>query len=98
MTKQKHIHHDCIVAWAKGETIEALNKTTLRWCEIQEPKWYKEVEYRIKPKPPVIRYRWVIEGADRKLFISKNYYSEEEVKEANDVVQRIDSTRREDKE
>ena len=98
MTKQKHMHHDCIVAWAKGETIEALNERTLSWYEIQDPHWYEEVAYRIKPKPPVVRYRWVMEGVGKGLYISAMYYSEEEVKEVASVVQRVDSTRREDKE
>lgn len=98
MTNQKHIHHDCIVAWAKGETIEYYSKAHDLWHVTVDPRWLKDILYRVQPKPPVVRYRWVMEGVDRMLFISMGYYSEEEIKEVANVVQRIDSTRREDKE
>lgn len=55
----QHKHHDCIVAWAKGETIEILTKFGHGWQEVNgTPLWGEHYEYRIKPdpKPDVIRY------------------------------------------
>ena len=51
-----HKHHDLIVAWAKGATIQ-LN-TGDAWVTDPRPKWSVDCEYRIKrePKPDVVVY------------------------------------------
>jgi hypothetical protein len=55
----QHIHHDLIVAWAKGATIQwkgSCGPKDWRNC-CPTPAWDKDVSYRIKPepKPDVIR-------------------------------------------
>ena len=53
-----HKHHDLIVAWAKGATIQYLHDG--KWYDgpDRSPSWSKTTEYRIKPvpKPDVVRY------------------------------------------
>ena len=48
-----HVHHDLIVAWAKGATIQwkgSCGPEDWRNCS-QRPAWDKDVSYRIKPEP-----------------------------------------------
>ena len=54
-----HKHHDLIVAWAKGATIQ-LN-TGDAWVTDPRPKWSVDCEYRIKrePKPDVVLYAYI---------------------------------------
>ena len=54
-----HKHHDLIVAWAKGATIQ-LN-TGDAWVTDPRPKWSVDHEYRIKrePKPDVVIYKYI---------------------------------------
>ena len=46
----KHKHYDCIIAWANGEIIELLNAEMEQWEIIEQPGWYENKNYRIKPK------------------------------------------------
>lgn len=41
-------------AWVDGETIEYLSYQG-RWEKVTAPKWLENIEYRIKPKPPVVK-------------------------------------------
>lgn len=36
-----HVHHDLIVAWAKGETIEFYNQSLEKWEPTEQPFWKK---------------------------------------------------------
>lgn len=54
----KHVHHDLIVAWAKGSRIQWKNKDGI-WKTIRandSPSWAPEQEYRIAPSEPVDVY------------------------------------------
>ena len=48
-----HKHHDMIVAWAKGATIQFRDpKITTEWCTLSKHlviNWHDNCEYRIKP-------------------------------------------------
>ena len=52
----KRKHYYLILAWANGAEIEYLDGKT--WIDMTVPKWYEEVEYRIKPesKPDIVLY------------------------------------------
>jgi hypothetical protein len=52
--KQPHKHRDLIIAWANGEEIQ-VNNGNNTWDNLQNPSWYEDTEYRIKPE--VIKYR-----------------------------------------
>jgi len=58
-----HIHHDLIVAWAKGATIQYKDETTEKWVTTSDnrPSWLSAREYRIKPepKPDVVLYAMI---------------------------------------
>jgi hypothetical protein len=46
-----HVHHDLIVAWAKGAKIEFWNDSKDRWENSSTPQWTVSSLYRIKPEP-----------------------------------------------
>jgi len=50
----KHKHADLIHAWANGATIEGRFPGG-EW-KLAVPNWYLYCEYRVKPKPDVVRY------------------------------------------
>lgn len=49
----KHMHHDCIVAWANGAEIEFRSDLENIWKGLDghSPQWYKDFDYRVKPEP-----------------------------------------------
>ena len=47
--KQPHIHAEVIKAYAAGETIET--KVGERWEAAPYPRFFVDVEYRVKPDP-----------------------------------------------
>ena len=51
----KHKHYDYIVAWAEGEQIE-FKADNDGWKLLDDnPIWFDDFEYRIKPEPDVVR-------------------------------------------
>jgi hypothetical protein len=51
MTNTQHKHHDLIIAWAKGAKIQWRATKAAKWIDTDEPGWYVNREYRIKPEP-----------------------------------------------
>lgn len=55
----KHKHAELIKAWADGAQIQYQDENCggLIWCNIGDPRWMEDVQYRIKPtpKPDVVR-------------------------------------------
>lgn len=45
-----HIHHDAIIAWAKGAEIEFLSESG-KWINANTPMWRTDMQYRVKPEP-----------------------------------------------
>jgi hypothetical protein len=60
----KHIHHDAIIAWANGNTIQCYNKESNSWYNAEIPMWIAENQYRVKPEEEIITF------TTRKLFIN----------------------------
>ena len=53
----KRKHYDLILAWANGAEVQVKNPGG--WVDYpdgQTPAWLDSFEYRIKPKPPVVKY------------------------------------------
>lgn len=49
-----HKHHDLIIAWAKGATIQLYSNSQQKWVDYTNgtnPMWLDNFNYRIKPKP-----------------------------------------------
>ena len=44
---KKHKHHDLIVQWAKGASIQILNKTSATWEVDHFPHWCEHESYRL---------------------------------------------------
>lgn len=53
-----HKHAEVIKAWANGALIQGRYShwTKDKWVDLVRPNWHDHCEYRIKPKPDVIRY------------------------------------------
>lgn len=45
----KHIHHNVICAWARGETIQVFYGG--KWVEVPQPSWGVSQAFRVKPAP-----------------------------------------------
>jgi hypothetical protein len=57
-----HVHHDLIVAWAKGAKIQwQMRSDQPSWEDTDTPGWYVFHNYRIKPepKPDVVLYAMI---------------------------------------
>jgi hypothetical protein len=53
---QPHKHAELIKVWADGAEIEYLPSESTRWRLVTSPCWDGKGDYRIKPKPDVVRY------------------------------------------
>lgn len=53
--KKPHKHAELIKAWADGAEIQYQDYRGC-WRDTDDPNWNKEIQYRIKPKEPVVRY------------------------------------------
>jgi len=53
---KRHKHADLIHAWAEGAEIQYHDLFT-GWEDIEEPGFYENDEYRIKPKTKTVRFR-----------------------------------------
>ena len=52
----RHKHYDAIVAWAEGKEIQCRHPNDAIWTAADGyPKWYNDLEYRVKPE--VIKFR-----------------------------------------
>ena len=60
---QKHKWHKEIKAWADGAEIESREGNS-GWWVTNNPRWYEETEYRIKPQPKQPQYLYVYWGND----------------------------------
>lgn len=47
----KHIHYETIMAWANGAKVEMQDILTGTWHDMDNPKWFESIDYRIKPQP-----------------------------------------------
>lgn len=46
---QRHKHADVIIAWAEGDEVEYRINPKHPWVEADNPGWYENYEYRVKP-------------------------------------------------
>lgn len=59
----KHKHYDTIMAWAGGAKIQVKPVGSNVFRDIDTaPSWSPHCEYRIKPKPPAVRFMRVSLG------------------------------------
>jgi hypothetical protein len=70
----KHIHCDMIVAWANGEKIQFRSGPN-HWYEVASPNWDIKLEYRIKPKEPLVvvqKQVYLKDAITRELHVGKS--------------------------
>jgi hypothetical protein len=55
---ERHIHADCIIAWANGAKIQCRVYEDEGWIDVMAPNWSHSYEYRVKPipKPDIVKY------------------------------------------
>lgn len=89
----KHKHYEQIVEWANGKEIEYFDAGV--WRTTNDPVWDHDTQYRVKPKPLVKKWRWVLENKKAKTLTVSNYHYSEDDNHVNDdytKIQKIDST------
>ena len=59
-----HKHAAVIKAWADGADIEFQSRVDNTWIRANNPQWYSDMSYRVKPTPP---HRWQKEMEAAKL-------------------------------
>lgn len=68
---KRHRHADVIHAWAEGEKIQYEHRGN--WCDIDEPDWYEDANYRIKPK--LVKHDgWINIYRDDHMNVSPEYF------------------------
>ena len=50
----KHKHHDVIIEWAGGKSIEIWDEED-GWVDCVNPMWNENQKYRVKPKLTVVK-------------------------------------------
>lgn len=75
----KHIHYDCIVAWANGAKIQYEYSTDM-WIATINPTWGADVTYRIKPEEvkKETRWVWIVVRDKGKPLLTSCFYTEQE--------------------
>lgn len=73
---QPHKHKDLIIAWANGAVIEGRVNSSFPWVVVNNPSWKIDVEYRVRPKGKVKKYRFVFSYIEepQRFFISSSFY------------------------
>ena len=62
---KRHKHYETIVAWAEGKKIQFRPCGDPKWEDQDEnvaPRFYDDYEYRVKPKPDVVREYGAFDG------------------------------------
>jgi hypothetical protein len=75
----KHLHADVIIAWANGAKVQN-SENGIDWYDcVGSPGWSPCTKYRVKPKPLVKKWRWVISDIrnDQYFSISSEYFSDQ---------------------
>ena len=99
-TYTPHVHADILRAIAEGIPVQAYyhNSSENGWRDIDTNLPFSiflsgNVEYRIKPKPKVKKWRWVCEATDGGLNVSVNHYpGDADLIYSLKLIQKIDST------
>ena len=64
----QHKWHKEIKAWADGAEIEGRNGKLDEWSGIENPMWFDDWEYRIKPQPKEPKYLYVYKDYEQGKF------------------------------
>lgn len=75
----KHFHCDLIKSWADGAQIQSKFPGSTVWEDVNNPCWDEDYSYRIKPSPPVTKYRWAFTNCSDKEHITIGWFSKEEI-------------------
>lgn len=86
----KHKHYDLIVAWAGGAKIQVLIGS-VDWRDTTTPSWHPDLVYRVKPKPLVKKWLWVIKTTHG-YTVTSSRYSEETAKSEPLFIQKIEGS------
>lgn len=96
-----HVHAATIKAWADGAEVQFFGTGAQAWLNTSAPLWNPNFRYRIKPKPPIKKWKWVVQTGPTSYDVSAGHYTspEEYSAKANvaidwgwKAIQKIDST------
>ncbi len=99
-SNNRHKHADLMIAYANDTTLEIQWRSNPdeEWSDLsQQPSWYPDYEYRIKPKTELVKvYNWTMQDMDGYLFISSAKFADTEaVKRAYNLIDKLPSTEEE---
>lgn len=82
--KVPHKHTELIKKWADGTEIQVKERFSTQWTDCKTPSWVNDLEYRVKPKPMIRKYRYALKFANEHLAtVTLSYYKDsEELKHA----------------
>lgn len=75
----RNVHKDTMIAWINGSEIERYDDSCNTWWTDTEPKFETDVEYRVKRKVKVFKYRFAkYQGCSSPLVVAQENYSKAE--------------------
>lgn len=74
----KHKHYDVIVAWAGGKKVQFKNIYSgwVDWNHDTGPNFLESVDWRIKPKEKVVRWKWAYQNGNNRWYESSDFLSD----------------------
>ncbi len=72
-----HKHAELIKAWADGAEIEVRADHSDIWEAIESPRWFKCLEYRIKPQPKIVKAYMHYDNIER--MVNKGEFNTKEI-------------------
>jgi hypothetical protein len=78
--EMKHKHAELIKAWADGAEIQVNDDDV--WCEVIQPDWNENLNYRIKPAEKVVRWLWARKDMHGTWIPTSCYLTEDEFRHA----------------
>jgi hypothetical protein len=75
----RNVHKDTMLAWINGSEIERYDDSCNTWWTDAEPKFETDVEYRVKRKVKVFKYKFAkYQGCSCPIVVSHGNYSQTE--------------------
>ena len=75
------VHAEVIKAWADGAQIQCLHQDGPwegSWMDC-DPMWHPKSKYRVKPKPPVKKWRFVYQSRNGVVTVTAEHYTNQDI-------------------
>lgn len=85
-------HRPVAHAFVDGNPVQKEGPYKDQWLDDDNPRWHDHINYRVKPKTKVKKWRWVCKFANGDgLFITNQFHSEWEMSGGSGI-QKIEAT------